>query len=176
MQAPQSDADLQPVIQALRRLDHRLDVRWNPRAKIVERGRIDAYGKVSQPRHDGRWEVGIVEGDNRWLVIYQIRSDDGSEAYKPVGLWLVEFMQKWDSHQAHFRSVVDQAWKEHDDVDTRAETIDDAAVRETVEVGHFAAYAEGGRATWKGQGADFTSMAKAAMSPPNGLSALIKSP
>jgi hypothetical protein len=174
---PQSAFDIQPVVEALRRLDHRLDVRWNPAALIVRHGAIDANGKTIPPSYDGRWEVVIYETDmsvhgREFAVVYQVRGEH--EEYKPIGMWLVEFMQRWDAAQSDFRENMDQMWAENDALESANDAVEDGAIREAVDRGHFAAYARGGKGTWQGQGADFAAMAAKVTSPPNGQSALIK--
>lgn len=175
MDQPQSQVEVGPVVQALKRLDHRLDIIWNPRARIIQSARFDVHGRSLPAQYDGRWEVVIRETDiglhkdRDYSVIYQVR-EPITDAYKPVGMWLVEFMQKWDSQQSHFRALMDKAWAEHEKADEDA-GIDDAAIRDQVDRIHFAGNYAGGQGNWMGKGADFASMAKAAMSPPNGQTA-----
>lgn len=57
MDAPQSDVEVAPVVERLRRLDPRFDIRWEPRAVMVRRGSYDAQGKLTASTYDGRWEV-----------------------------------------------------------------------------------------------------------------------
>jgi len=180
MDAPQSSNEVQPVVAALRRLDGRLDVVWNPRALIVRHGAIDVYGTVIQPTHDGRWEVVIrdtaagMHADRDYAVVYQVRGPE--DEYKAVGPWLVEFMQKWDSAQAHFREEMARAWAMNDLNEANAARVDDAAVEDRMDRIAFASNYRGGVETWKGRGADFGAMAakaRRAMAPPNGQPALI---
>lgn len=115
MDAPQSRDEIAPIEKALRQLDDRLRIEWEPRAVMVKRGGYTAEGKVIDPVYDGRWKV-VIKGDpNRtamWredsLVTYvttpvtmgsgadRIHAMTADGPYMPVGWWLVEHMQSWD--------------------------------------------------------------------------------
>jgi hypothetical protein len=62
MDAPQSRAEIDPIERALRQLDDRLRIEWEPRAVMVRRGGYTAEGKVIDAVYDGRWKV-VVKGD-----------------------------------------------------------------------------------------------------------------
>ena len=115
MDAPQSRDEVEPVERALRQLDARLAIQWEPKAVMTARGSYDVMGKATAPRYDGRWKI-VVRGDpNRtamWredsLVTYvttPVTVGSGTDAiqamqadgpYAPVGWWVVDLMQSWD--------------------------------------------------------------------------------
>lgn len=175
------------MVDALHRLDSLLDLRWNPQALVMRHGQYDANGKVLPPIYDGRWEVvrrntphvgGAVfegkRGDSDVAVIYQVRGP--KEEYKPIGWWLVEFMQQWDSQQAHFRDELEKMRAQDAAEDEARLRGDDAAIEEIVHGIAFGLKHEGGRSVWYGGGFDPAEMgarARAAMAPPNGEPALI---
>jgi hypothetical protein len=102
MLAPQSDDEILPIELALRQLDDRIRIKWNPRALITRPGFIDANGLVVGPTHEGRWTVVIERAGELDHSIYLVRWDgEGNEAYRPVGPWLIEFMNLWDRQNVH---------------------------------------------------------------------------
>jgi len=186
---PQSQEQVQPVVDALRRLDPLLDIRWNPQALIMRHGQYDVNGRPLPAIYDGRWEVvrydtphvggamfaGQRQGhDAPCAVIYQVRGEQ--ECYKPIGLWLIDFMQQWDSQQAHFRDELERMRLEDEREQEAALAIDEGAVEEIVHGLAFASKHEGGRSVWYGGGfdpAELGQRARNAMAPPNGEPALI---
>lgn len=112
MDAPQSDAELLPFIQALQGLDARLDIIWNPRAVMEKRGGFDASGRVLDPQWGGRWEVILHDVSAKtanWrahtrvclvtepvTVATGLQAMQADGAYAPVGDWLVEFIRAAD--------------------------------------------------------------------------------
>lgn len=100
---PQSDADVKPIETALRALDPCLSLVWNPTAYLACPGSFDAYGKPLPARHEGRWQVRrITLGKDE--CIYTVCFDgEQQKAYRAVGWWLVDFMQRWDA--ANVRAV-----------------------------------------------------------------------
>lgn len=102
MLPPQGDADVRPVETALRQLDDRLRIVWNPQAYLICPGSFDATGKNIPARYDGRWQVIILNGDPQPPVVYTLAEEGaGRKAYRPVGDWLVPFMQRWDAQNVH---------------------------------------------------------------------------
>jgi hypothetical protein len=113
--APQSDDEIRPVELALRELDDRIRIRWNPRAVVTRPGSIDATGRTIPPTHEGRWEVLVVREGEQDHCIYQVRWDgDGNEAYRPVGPWLIEFMRLWDRQNVHYVEALRRMAAEED--------------------------------------------------------------
>lgn len=120
---PQSGEDVQQVVEALQVLDPLLDIRWEPRAKMVKRGGYTATGQVIEPEYDGRWEVVRYDafGTARWRpytricfvtekvkVCPDLWAMPANGAYAPLGTWLVEFMRQadqWNQEQARQRSA-----------------------------------------------------------------------
>lgn len=179
MLAPQSDIDVRPVVEELRLLDRRLDVQWNPHAKLINRPTIDVRGGITPAEYDGRWEVVIwhtgsgLHKERDYSVVYQVRGEH--DEYKPIGPWLVEFMRKWDAQQSHYRAQMDALWAAHEKAD-EARGIDEDGIEEHVDRVHFQANYAGGVGNWQGKGADFAAMLKAAstaLAPPNGQAPLI---
>jgi hypothetical protein len=112
--APQSGQDVQQVVEDLQRLDPLLDVRWEPKGKMVKRGSYDALGRVIRPVYDGRWQIihydtSVKTADWRQYTLIctvtePVRMAGGLMAmsadgeYAPLGPWLVEFMRQADKH------------------------------------------------------------------------------
>lgn len=167
--------------QALQALDALLDVRWNPHALILEPPRLDVYGRGIPARYDGRWEVvrrmtdkAYEDDGDKKRVVYQVRGPDSE--YKPLGMWLVEYMQRWDSQQRHFRDEMEKVRRAEELAEQQAMEVDVGAVEHGVHQLAFAVKHEGGRSVYFGQGTDYAAMAeraKRALSPPNGEPALI---
>jgi len=111
MLPPQSGDDVRVVVEALQQLDHLLDIRWEPRAKMVKRGGYTAEGKILNPEYEGRWE--IVRDDHHGTAPWRektricfvttpveiapgLKAMDADGDYAPLGMWLVEFMRAAD--------------------------------------------------------------------------------
>jgi hypothetical protein len=129
MDAPQSDADIKPIEAQLRLLDAGLRIQWNPRAFYVSaKYDYDAEGQrrtQAPEKWEGRWQVvKLPDGDKQGGVIYVVR-EDYTEAYKPVGEWLVTFFQKWDAGQRHFIEERNRTWAENDRTEERALVLSD---------------------------------------------------
>lgn len=116
-------------------MDDRLRIHWNPKATIEAPGTIDAVGHSSAPKYGGRWQVVRIpgEGDLIPAIIYVVR-ENRTEAYKPIGMWLVEFMQKWDSANRDFLETMRKEWQEHDEViENRLKISDDQGAKDFLE-------------------------------------------
>lgn len=162
MDAPQSPAEIAPVVAALRAIDARFDIVWNPRAVILRHGGYDANGKLTASVYDGRWEVILYDnGASRTTEIrdYQrvclvtpavpighgLLALDQDGGYAPVGEWLVRFLEQVDYHnrtsvsalsaQLEARNVAREA--------SDARTTDDGH-RDVLDAMHFAGTMEGG--------------------------------
>lgn len=112
--APQSGEDVAAVVRELQLLDHRLNVRWEPRAVMAERGGYTATGGILHPVYRGLWEVilddksfGTAEWRSWTRICFvtkpvdiapglQAMAQDG--AYAPLGAWLVQFLRQADQH------------------------------------------------------------------------------
>lgn len=185
MDAPQSRSEILPFVRELQRLDPLLDIRWNPRCLLIEPPRFAVTGGTVPGKYDGRWEVvrakseswrsaGQPLSDDFVVVIYQVRDEHGG--YKPVGAWLVEFLRKWDSQQAHFRDELEKLRREEEREEAAFMAVDESAIEHAVHQLAFASKHEGGRSVWFGQGYDPAQMerrARAAIAPPDGEPALI---
>lgn len=150
MLQPQSDDEIRPIEAKLREMDPLLSIRWNPRSKVIPSRSFDAYGLPHPPIIEGRWEVvrEMPRGE-RPGVVYVVRHDgEGGDAYRPVGWWLVEYMQRWDSAQRHFLDEIRKEWAEHDAAEARAAQLDDNATRQFLDEQY---HKVGGR-HWIGRG------------------------
>jgi hypothetical protein len=91
-------------------LQHR-GLQWNPEAVITRYGSFDAFGQGTAPVYEGRWEVIRFSADPP-LVVTRL-ADPVTKAYRPVGWWLLEFLQQWDRQNAHWmeaqKRLVDEA-------------------------------------------------------------------
>lgn len=133
MNAPQSWEELAPYIEALKRLDPLLDIRWNPKAFMTQPGSYSALGKRVDPVYDGRyevirWQTPNLHRERGYAVIctvtepYVLQSggktipmmqDHGP--FAPVGWWLVDFMALWDRAQGRLaEAYAEEVWAEHD--------------------------------------------------------------
>lgn len=169
MLAPQSDEEIRPVVEALRRLDPLLDVRWEPRA-FRAKSVFDVRGVAPDAKWEGRWEVIRFKTPGlhaereyvRICMVTELRKEGkvpvmlDKGAYAPLGLWLVEYMQLWDRAQNHFAAAMDELWREHDAVDA----INDADDRAANQQGLEKIYREHAGQYWMGRGAAFSDGAK----------------
>lgn len=130
MLAPQSADEIKPVVEALRRLDPRLDVHWNPKSFIETPGDYSALGKATPATYAARWEVVLrskatsLHDDREYTLIcrvtecdwisqrYPIMKDKGP--YAPLGDWLVKYMQLYDRANGAYQDAMARAWAEHD--------------------------------------------------------------
>lgn len=132
MLAPQSDDEIRPIIEALRRRDGLLDIVWNPKAICTTRGRYDGLGRPVAAEYDGRWEVirystaAALRVDRDYTSITLVTEVvmDGTipvmvseGAYAPIGWWLVDYMALWDRAQDAAQEAMARLWAEHDAID-----------------------------------------------------------
>lgn len=170
MHAPQSDDEVRPVVEALRRLDPLLDIIWNPKAVLTKHGAYSVLGHATAPEYDGRWEIirydpsaslhdDRVHNGRPYVRIirvtalasggiadkYPVMIADG--AYAPIGFYLVGYMALWDRAQQHFIGAMDALWAEHERVDELRHADSQAAHQQALEK----VYREhGGGAYWMG--------------------------
>lgn len=147
MLQPQSDDDVRPVVEALRRLDPLLDVIWNPKAFIERTGTFSATGKaLREPEYGARWQVirrdkaASLHDEREYTLIVTVCACDWSGkyprmldkgAYAPLGDWLVRYMRQWDAAQSHLADQMARMWAEHEKVDALSD--DTAAHQEGAE-------------------------------------------
>jgi hypothetical protein len=133
MDAPQSGEEVARVVDALRRIDPLLDVRWNPQAIKTKAASFDAFGCARKDaEYDGRWEViryntpGL--SDRGWVRItmvcaveYTTSSKGGrypimlhQGPYAPLGPWLVDYMALWDRANSAWIDAMAAARDDHD--------------------------------------------------------------
>lgn len=175
--APQSAEEIRPFVDALQRMDPLIDIRWDPKAVLLEAGSYSVFGKLVPPTYDGRWQVirwqtplsrtptkdrsdfiiiCTVGEYTRKNGILQILRDG---AYEPVDDRLVELMRSADSHNVEqFRKLRETLWAASDQVDIDADKINDAEAREGLDRAHFKANYAGGTGNWMSTGADFKAM------------------
>lgn len=148
MLPPQSEHDIAPHLAALRTLDPFLDIRWNPRARISNYGRIDAAGNTIGPTYDGRWEIWRVPptGEAQRIVVVAQEGDHDGE-YLPIDDRIVMKMRLWDRTNAAAIAYAKRLWAEHDQA--REARIDEDGARAFFE--QKAADAFGDR-QWIGRG------------------------
>jgi hypothetical protein len=137
VQRPQSDAEIELVERELRVLDSGLRIRWNPTARVRKTAFFDVVGNVICAEHEGREQVVKIDTPDRdqcpngeaivYTLEFDATSDEKYGAYRPVGLWLVDFLKKWDSAQAAFRGEWEKEWAGHDKVVKSFETWQDEA-------------------------------------------------
>lgn len=91
---------------------------------VLKGGKIDAVGHSAAPVYAGRWQVVRLpgEGDLIPAIIYTVR-ENVTEAYKPIGEWLVQFFRKWDAAQSTFVETMRREWQEHDEAQERHKQI-----------------------------------------------------
>lgn len=89
MLPPQSDDSIRPIVEALQRLDSRLDVRWNPQAVMTKPGEYTVMGKNTDPEYEGRWEViqwnrASALTDREYVVICRVTQYEMMGAKNPI--------------------------------------------------------------------------------------------
>jgi hypothetical protein len=130
--APQSDVEVRPVVDALRRIDSRLDVIWNPRAFIETPGEYDATGKLVAPVYAGRWQVILHDRSAKtaewrdYTLVCTVTAPAADAPrgvhalthegpYAPVGPWLVEHIEAIDRANAanleKIKAAIDADWE-----------------------------------------------------------------
>lgn len=110
--APQSPDEVASVVAALRAIDPRFDIAWNPTAVCTDQGQFDAYGLVSGRKFRGLWQLriltehGATSDKRNYHIVCHVTApvrhpglpaamqEDGP--YAPVGEWLIEFMRAAD--------------------------------------------------------------------------------
>lgn len=159
MDAPQSDAEVRPVVDALQRIDPRLDVLWDPRAVIERRGGYDPLGKILEPTYGGRWKVILHDraaklADWREYTLICVVTPRATDAppgvhalvhdgpYAPLGEWLVEYIRAVDrANGSRVRAISDAI----DAAVARQHAADDAAHADAVREAADFQYDEGTR-------------------------------
>lgn len=161
MDAPQSGDDVRLVVEELQRLDPQLDVRWEPKGKMVSRGSYDVMGRVKNPVYEGRWEIihydtSVKTAEWRaWtricLVTQPIEVAPGLKAmsadgeYAPLGAWLVEFMRQADrANQEGARRLRERLDAMNDRQDQAGVDGDDDAIEEAASKQYHAGTKAGG--------------------------------
>lgn len=171
MDAPQSQDEVGPVVDALRRIDPLLDVIWNPKARMVERGAYSVLGKATAPKYVGRWQViryDTPHTDSRrnYCLICTITRPEVRDGitclvdngeYMPVGSWLVDFMQSADAANTRAcEALRARLWAQDDALDSANDTADAAMATDALDRVHFDANYAGGVGNWMGRGAAFS--------------------
>lgn len=129
MDQPQSEDEVRVVVEALRRLDHLLDIVWNPEAVCSTPASFDVRGSARCATYDGRWQVvrrdtgSKLRDDRDYAVILTVTAPDTSGkypimrdggAYAPIGEWLVSYMALWDRANSAWIGAMDELWKDHE--------------------------------------------------------------
>lgn len=131
MDAPQSPAEIEPIERKLRLMDDLLRIRWNPRSYVTRPGHFDAHGLAIPPAHEGRWEVIRLAADPP-ILVYQVKHED-SEGYKPIGEWLVQYMELLDRQNTHWMADLKKRYEEEERLEAHANQLADDVMRENVE-------------------------------------------
>jgi hypothetical protein len=171
MLQPQSDEEIRPIVEALKQMDERLDVRWNAKAVLTQPGSYSALGKHTPPEYDGRWEIILhnaeskLHDDRDYAVLCTIcePSREGGMLhlvhggpYAPIGEWVIELMRSADAQNSEqYRKLRDKLWAQHDAVDAAHDEIDEGAVRAAIDHQAFQQNYAGGVGRFHGRGADF---------------------
>lgn len=172
MLCPQSDSEVLPVVEALRRLDPLLDVRWNPKKHVLVPGSYSVLGERIDPVYDGRWEViryqsaSQLHRERDYAVIVTVSAlidvdgipcmiDKGP--YAPLGEWLVRYMQAADAANVQaFTAIRNKLWAQDDALEHAKDAEGEAKDRDALDRVHFDAVYAGGVGNWHGKGADFS--------------------
>ncbi len=139
MLQPQSDDEIKPVVEALRRLDPLLDVIWNPKARILAPGHYTSLGQRTDPTYEGLFQVVRYNTpglhDRNYVVLANVTKPtrfgkrnvlmmERDSGYAPVGEWLVEYMQTWDAAQRHLADSLQSVDEENEKRQSAAAEID----------------------------------------------------
>lgn len=152
MLQPQSDAEVQEVVEALRRLvDPCLDIQWNVKSICTKPARFSVTGfSVHAAEYDGRWEIIRREpsqlSTRDYVLVTRVCELDAASGkqgipvmvdkgpYAPVGFWLVSYMQLWDRAQSRLADeMMGKLWLEHDRAGLVDAVHEAAAHREALE-------------------------------------------
>ena len=161
MDAPQSGEDVEAVVRDLKTLDHRFDVRWEPKAVMTKRGRYDTMGKVIHPEYRGLWEIILKDkafSTAEWrgwtrvcFVTKPVDVAPGLTAmvqdgeYAPLGPWVVEYLRQADkANQAEARRRQERLDALNDAADERAMRAGEDGEREALERQYHAGTKAGG--------------------------------
>jgi hypothetical protein len=82
MEAPQE------IVDALRLERHTFEIRWNPKAKLKQKGRYDADGKLVDPTWEGRFELWDTDPYGGEYLFMRLQTPEGG--FRAPGWWLVE--------------------------------------------------------------------------------------
>ena len=159
---PQREEEIAPFRALLQALDPLLNLRWNAEAFVQKYGSIDAKGRPSQPKFEGRWEV-IRFGTDRlhlerdYAVIMMVTLIDPPKGarkypimafegpYMPIDQRIVDYVQLCDRAQGRLAAeATKEAWDTHDQATQL--TDDRAAHQEAAEK----VYSTHGGAYWMG--------------------------
>lgn len=175
MDAPQSKGEVEPVVRALKGMDHLLDLIWNPKAFMLERGSYSVLGQLIPPTYAGRWQVIRYDTPNLsptrdYCVLCTVTqpvthngvvclTEEGP--YAPVGEWLVRYMQAADAANVRAATAMRaRLWAAEEAIEHRHDAADDAMAAESLDHVHFHANYAGGVGNWQGKGAAFSPSAE----------------
>ena len=102
--APQDwEQDVKPVEDELKKLDRNIRIIWNPKAFVTRPGHYDVSGKAVPPEYQPMYQLTIPgKSDGVMTIVHTVGTEDAlNKHYKPIGMWLVEFMRLWDSANVH---------------------------------------------------------------------------
>lgn len=173
---PQSDREIQPVIEQLRgNLDQLLNIVWNAQAILIAKGSYTETGKLVPPVYEGRWQViralprNEQTPDRQHTVICTLtepQRQDGllfmekNGPYAPVGDWVLELMRAADAQNVRaFTERREKLWRQHNLLEEEEGKINEDEAREGLDRVHFKANYAGGVGNWS-KGADFGEVSK----------------
>lgn len=163
---PQSDREIQPIVEALQQMDPLLGIRWNPEARLLKPGSYSETGKLIAPEYEGRWNVTrqIPRDDRRhyegreYIVICEVTEPKREQgvlymerggAYAPIGEWLLEYMRAADAANVRiFEDMRKKVWAQHDRTDEQEGELDEAMAREGLNRAQFKANYAGRVGNW----------------------------
>lgn len=175
MDQPQSESEVELVRVGLQGLDPLLDVRWEPKAFVSQRGTMDVYGRPKGIIWAGRWQVIRYNTPNMsdrrdYSILCTVTKPEmyggipcmvAEGRYVPLGDWLVEFMRAADAaNVAQFDAIRDRLHLADDLFEANEEKLDEAQAEDRLDRMHSAGQA-GGVGNWQGRGADFRAMEQA---------------
>lgn len=99
------------VTEGLADIRETLELRWNPKAKLLNPGHVDATGKVKDPEYDSRWEVWDTDPEGAEYMVMRLQTMDG--AFRAPGEWLLRRMKflnpaRWPSLDHMIKELVEE--------------------------------------------------------------------
>ena len=151
--------------------DPHLDIRWEPKAVLVSKGRYDVVGKMIDPVYRGLWEIRRYQdqsgtaGWRDWTRVCFITVPEEHKGmkmmyadgpYAHVAEWVIDFMRQCDKANVdrltETRRKMDLLDMELEKDKANADTDEDTQLLDEI---YFDSTYSGGSGQYKGRGADF---------------------